>query len=572
MKPYDPSMRVRTRRCIACLLGQGRLWAFGVALAAICTLDSRAFAAIRVLVERPSAVDGAPLLVPVRVEGAERGTVPLRATVPGGATIACEGRLFWPVRPDESPLDAARWASASNELRLVTERPANQADAYLAIELPPEARGATEIALPNGRISPRWLATPPDDLLVRLAARVSAIVPPGTPDARLTLPDPNAPFERFRFVLGSALRGWEAPPALDPASPDGVAARATTAIWLAALGRLAAFSEGTAAEFAEALVATCREEGAPAPIAAWIADPTELAALLSLAIDPSKEGAVLVDSIVSWFRVRSPLILWIEEETRDSVVLAIANPSTSEEVVRISWLESVWLDADDPPLAALVPPAESLRIRIPRPARADADPSAAPPAESEAGLARRNESPALRIEHRGQARIVAVSPEVLPVGNAGPSLASFRRPLTLVSAASGATTPAPDPLRTFVSLRPRLDGWEVFAEVRCAAAPTADDALAIVGKDGTMVRVRGDGSVEDPNGVLAGAAVEWKAYKDRFRLGFPLPPAWIDRVAGRADVALGFRRSGAQGSVDAPFASVPWREIPRAVSFDLLAR
>jgi hypothetical protein len=272
--------------------------------------------------------------------------------------------------------------------------------------------------------------------------------------------------------------------------------------------------------------------------------------------------------------VRSPLVLWIEDETRDEVVLAIANPTTSEEVVRISWIESVWLDAGDPPLAALVPPAESLRVRIPRPARAGAegDAGASPSGEGVPDPARRSESPALRIEHRGQARIVAVSPEVLPVGNAGPSLAAFRQPLTLVSAVSGAAMPAVDSLRTFVSLRPRLEGWEVFAEVRCPDGPTAADALAIVGHDGTVVRVRGDGAVDDPGGVLAGALVEWKAYKDRFRLGFPLPPAWIDRVSGRADVALGFRRSGAQGSVDAPFASVPWRESPRTVSFDLLAR
>lgn len=564
-------MLARQRQSIARLLGQVSRLAWGAAVA-VCLLDCRASADIRVLVERPAAVEGAPLLVPVRVTGAERGAVQLRATAFGGATIACEGRLLWPVRPDSARADGARWATASNELRLVAERPANQADAYLAIDLPPAARGATSIALPNGRIAPRWLPTPSDDLLDRLARRVSAIVPEGAPDARLTLPDPDAPFERFRFALGCALRNWPAPPAFEQDSPDGIAARATTAMWLAALERLAAVSEGTAAEFAEALVATCREEGAPAPIAAWIADPVELATLLSLAIDPSKDGAVLVDSIVSWFRVRSPLILWIEEETRDSVVLAIANPTTSEEVVRISWLESVWLDANDPPLAALVPPAESLRVRIPRPSRPEADPNAPPPAETEGGLARRVEAPSLRIEHRGQARIVAVSPEVLPVGTTGPSLASFREPLTLVSAVTGAPMPAPDRLRVFVSLRPRLDGWEVFAEVRCPDGPTAADALAIVGAGATMVRVRGDGTIEDPNGVLAGAAVEWKAYKDRFRLAFPLPPAWIDRVAGRADVALGFRRSDAQGSVDAPFASVPWRETPRTVSFDLLAR
>lgn len=570
MNPYDSSMLASLRQRLGCLLRQRAYRVFAALLVALGAVHAPAAAAIRVLVERPHAVEGAPFLVPVRIEGSERGTVALRATTADGAGIACEGRLLWPVRPDLDAVIGPRWAAASNELRLVAERPANATDAYLAIELPAEARGATTISLPNGRIEPRWLAPAPDDLLARLAARVSAIVPEGAPDARLSLPDPDAPFERFRFTLGCALRGWPAPAPLDPASPDCIAARATTAIWLAALARVAKASEGTAAEFAEALVATCREEGAPAPIAAWIADPVELATLLSLSIDASTEGEALVESIVSWFRVRSPLILWIEEETRDAVVLAIANPTSSEEVVRISWLDSVWLDANDAPLAALVPPAESLRVRIPRPARSSSD--AAPARSDDGPPAPRGDTLALRIEHRGQAQIVTASPEVIPAGVAGPVLVAFRRPLTLVSASSGAAVLAPDALRTFVSLRPRLEGWEVFAEVRCPNGPSAADAITVVGADGSALTVRGDGSVDDPAGLLAGATVEWKAYKDRFRLGFQLPPAWIDRVDGRAVASIGVRRIGAQDSADAPFASVPWRRTPRAVAVDLLAR
>ncbi|MFN5495214.1 MAG: hypothetical protein ACK5C3_01385, partial [bacterium] len=56
--------------------------------------------------------------------GTRSGAVQLRATASGGATIACEGRLLWPVRPDSARADGARWATASNELRLVAERPA----------------------------------------------------------------------------------------------------------------------------------------------------------------------------------------------------------------------------------------------------------------------------------------------------------------------------------------------------------------------------------------------------------------------------------------------------------------
>ena len=555
-------MRALKRLPLDHLLGQVRRCARAAVLA-VAFAGATAEGSIRALVERPIAVEGAPLLVPVRVDATVPEAIVLRATTAGGAAVPCEGRLLWPVRPEPTPTDGRRWAAASNELRLVSARPSGAVDAYLAVELPTDAQGATAIALPNGRIVPRWVAAAPADLLDRLRLRASAIAPAGAPDALLSRPDPDAPFERFRYAIGGALRGWDPPPAIDERSPDGIAARATTALWLAALGRVAATSEGAAAEFAEALVATCGDERSPAPIAAWIADPGELAALLSLSLDPSKDGMVLVESVVSWFRVRSPLILWVDDESTDSLTLAIANPTSSEEVVRIAWLDNVWLDRDDPPLAALVPPAESVRVRIPRPARPLVD--GIPVRDDDARLA-------FRIEHRGQARTVNIDPEVIPAGAAGPAIVAFRRPLTIVTAASGADIPAPDSLRTFASLRPRLDGWEVFAELRCPDGPTAADELLIAGADGSTVTIRGDGSVDDPGGVLAGAAFEWKAYNDRFRLGFRLPPAWIDRVSASAIGSIGFRRSGAQGVVEAPRTGVPWRPAPRTVPFDLLAR
>jgi hypothetical protein len=55
-------------------------------------------------------------------------------------------------------------------------------------------------------------------------------------------------------------------------------------------------------------------------------------------------------------------------------------------------------------------------------------------------------------------------------------------------------------------------------------------------------------------------------------VGFQLPPAWVDRVSGAAIASLGFRRIGAQGTVEAPLAGVPWRRAPRTAPFDLLAR
>ena len=150
-------MLARTRRFLDLLLGQGRLCA-GAAILAVALASAAAEASVRALVERPAAVEGAPFLVPVRVEAAAPETIALRATAPSGMVIACEGRLLWPVRPEPTAVDGTRWAAASNELRLVSARPTGAVDAYLAIELPPEAQGATAIALPIGRIAPRWVA------------------------------------------------------------------------------------------------------------------------------------------------------------------------------------------------------------------------------------------------------------------------------------------------------------------------------------------------------------------------------------------------------------------------------
>jgi hypothetical protein len=98
----------------------------------------------------------------------------------------------------------------------------------------------------------------------------------------------------------------------------------------------------------------------------------------------------------------------------------------------------------------------------------------------------------------------------------------------------------------------------------------------VAGANGTHVVVRGDGSVEDADALIASlgpdAAVEFRAFSDRFRVSFALPSAWIERVDAAAIAEIGFRRIAPEGQADAPLASVPWRRLPRTVRVDLLAR
>jgi hypothetical protein len=555
---------------------------------------------VRPLATRPPAVPGEPLLVPVSVEGAGTGAarVEFEYTNALGAEVRTRGeaRLLWPVRPDADRADAfdptttrglsdasataaagsadgiapppragvgvlppstRRWAVSSNELRLRAERPGGARDAYLAVDVPADAGSGLRVRIDGTLVTPVVLDAPPTEFLAKLAERMSSIAPEGAPDALLSLPDPAAPFERFRFVLGAALRGWPMPEPLEPSSPDAIAARATSALWIAALARLASASEGTAAELAELLVAQCKDATSPAPIAAWIVDPRELATVLSLALDSSRTPAQAVESVVSWMRVRSPLLVWIDDDDREGVTLAIANPGSVEETVRFQWLVE-----SEPPLAALVGPAEVTRVRLARPAAASIDGTPI----------QRDVTDTLRLEHREQVRRIAVPPALLPAALDGVTFARFRAPLDLLAVATGATE-APSASGAVATIRPRLAGWEVFAEVRVAIPGLAADRIAIAGPEGAVVTIAGDGSLDDPTDALAGAAgLSFRSYPDRFRVSFPVPPSWIERVGASGLVALGFRHDDASGSRDAPYASVPWRREPRRLRVDILSR
>ena len=579
MNPYHRTMRADARHLQSLAVAPIKV------IAALATLMIATVSAadVRPLASRPHAVRGEPLLVPITVEGSVRESISVRlesaneptsmrgtpsANTPrGSANQTVSARILWPNRAvnQRSPAASvddqstrARWATACNDLRLSSARQSGARDAYLAIDVPIDARDGLRIIIDGATVSPVLHDAASVTLLTDLAVRASALVPSGALDPLLSLPDPLAPFERFRFEIGGALRGWNKPNAFVRASPDDIAARATSALWRAALARIAASSVGTATELAELLVAQCQDEFASAPIAAWIADPRELGALLALIFDPSRSNEQMVEGIVSWMRVRAPLLVWIDNDDSESITLALGNPSADEQVVRLQWLAQ-----SDAPLAAVVAPSEVVRVRVPRPIMPSID-----------GVAIvRSETDVLRLEHRGQVRSISVPPTSIASSASGVAWSGFRRPLDLVSVATG-TELDPDPaLRTYAALRPRLDGWEIFVEARTATQANAADRVIIVSALGDSISIAADGTLEDVGNVLVGAGgFEFRSYADRFRASFVLPAAWIERTGAQGIVGLGFRRVSEAGEADAPYASVPWRASARVARVDILSR
>jgi hypothetical protein len=518
---------------------------------------------LKVLSTRPAAIEGAPLVVPVRLGApppAGREVAPIRVEfrdAAGKSVAKVDATVAWPVLPEEGESDPNRWATASNALRLVARRPADATDAYLLLEPPAGTRSGATMIVAGQRVDPAFYPAADPAVLGRVAERASAIAARMPHEPRLSLPDPRAPFERFRHAVGALVRGWPEPEPFAAGSADDMAARATTALWLAAIARVAAASEATAAELAEALVATADDGDARLQVAAWIADPSEIASILALALDRARAPAAIADAIATWLRQRSPIIVWVDDDGLNWVGVAIANPLPEEAIVRLRWL-----GGDDPPIATIVPAASIIRARIARrvPAASDDLPVPRAPAES------------LVIEHRDQSKRVVGPPSVLGAGASGPAFGTFLRPLDIVGIATGGAQSASPQYQTRASLRPRLDGWEVFIEASFPrnADLEARGRVTVVGPAGEAVTIAADGSVTDVAGILGEhAGVDFAAYPDRFRASFLVPPSWIDRSGGETMVTLGFRRESAAGRSDAVFPATPWRRLPRAVRVDL---
>lgn len=515
-------------------------------------------------------VRGEPMLLEVRV-GADATLPPLAIALGSGARVPVTGRLLWPFIPAPTRGSLLRWAAPSNPLRIADERPKDADSAYLAVDIPSDitpgitfdaaAGGAARAQLLIGAVAvPLTVcdAAPPD-FVAQLAARASMIVPQGERDPALSLPDPDAPFERFRSEFGVAMRAWPEPPALPADSGSAIAARAHAALWRAALARVLASSGGAAVELAELLVATCADPTAPAPIAAWIAHPDEMRTLVRLALDREFTGARLAASINEFLRVRSPVLWWVEDSDRASITLAFANPSTRAQVVRYQWVAGT--DTDVLPLVLDVPAAEVRRARIARPAEAP-----------QAGLSTDGPSavPQLRVQCRDFAANVIAPPAVLPVSPRGIDLAECLAPLNLLGVSVGARTQSLAVRGARVALRERLAGWEVYADLPDAGA--GGGSIAVLGTNGGSVRIDASGAVSSQACELAADAVDFRSSDGRARASFFLPPDWIAREDTGTIVEIGFRREFEAGFADAPFASVPWRKSPRTVAIDLSGR
>lgn len=407
-------------------------------------------------------------------------------------------------------------------------------DAALLLIDVPEASDRATLTVGSDAITPTWIDAGPS---LEIGAGDLSIDPELAATWRNDRPDPESPFEWFRWTLIAQARG-EAVPAPPGDAASQLFARHVAELWLAGLRRIEGQSEGVADAVRHWLTSTSRwAVAAPAAgsqsgtgtgesLATWLADPGELGSLLGILLDRNREDDVVMNAVLAWMDARTPLMVWVESDRAGRVTLALANPLADEVVARVQWLGE-----NLAPLAALIAPGTIDRMTVERPSGRIVGPDA-------------TEAVVLAVQAENLIRRYPFAPRAVRAKPPALAFGTFVPPMTLAEVQAGRPGAVPPEWATAATLRRRGGRWEIFAEcLSPAGAPvgsTADDRFTLT-VQGHQVSVRRDGTVEGDVDALLEANV--REYADRWRLRLTLPEGWLPRPGSvGAIVMIGMSR------------------------------
>jgi hypothetical protein len=503
--------------------------AASVALLCACVADAE----VRPAVSSALCVPGGVAAIPLeRTPGTDW---PARVPVKIGA-LQSQATVIW-VGPAAD--DGHRsWTRSAEQVRAVpiAEMPASPAPETIGgvcamIELPASGEGALEVA--GAPVVAQWLTAP-----VRLRPDSPVLAVPATiADDR---PDPGTPVEYWRWSLVAAHQGARiGEPRGDAA--DRLWARHVESLWLSGLARVRAVSRGIHDELVEVLAGVAEDPDHGRTVAAWVARPVELQALLTILVDRDRDDRDAAQAALTWVRSRWTCTVWVEEDSGDRVRLAVANPTSGEHVLRLSWSGSA---GQSPPVAVVAAPRRVTRAWIDRPPLApSADPYVTDRARAEALDA-----------SDGAARLrIGVGAREYPVHPPGLGFGTFVPPLSLADAQAMSIAPPPAAWRTSASLRRREGKWELFVEAfraPDAPDPKSDEVVVRIGDAASpnqVLRVTADGSLEMRVGADDGVSAGFMAWSDRWRARVELPESWLPTPGAAQPLMLSVERTSGAG-------------------------
>lgn len=515
------------------------LWA--AALASPCAAE------VRARVDRVPCVPGGVAAIPVR--RAEGEPWPSRIDVRVGDLRASASLVWVGVRPDDGSRGWTRSAEqfdASSVADMPAEPvPESVGEVFAMLSLPASGEGAIEIG--GVPVRADWLPPPR-----RVRADAPVLQLPSTfADDR---PDPVAPAEFWRWSLLAERQGARiGDPRGDAA--DRLLARYLEGLWLGGLERVRAVSPGIHAELVELLTGTAEDQDNRRTVAAWIARPAELQALLAILVDGDRAAPDAAQAALTWARERWTCTPWVEQDVGDRVLLAIANPTSGERIIRVAWRNG---GADAVPTAIAARPRRVTRAWIDR--RPIAPSAGAPVAE-------RTRAEAIDAVDAGIPRRIDVGAREYPVQPPALPFGLFVPPLALAEAQAGSIE-SPDPAwRTTMSLRKRGDRWEVLVEAfrPAGAGSPGDDRVSVrIGDPASPTHefsVSADGSLEMHAGADEGVSAGFMAWEDRWRARVELPEAWLPSATpGARPLLLSAERTpgSVRGRQTAGIGRPPW--------------
>jgi len=547
---------------------------------------------------QPPAVRGSVLLLPLQARTPGRGwPESLQIVLNDGSAI--DGAVIWigprPTSPRRNWTDdpaglAWRPISPADD----TSRPLDGGGPYLIVELPPDVTGEVAVRerIAESRGTTRQDSPPPLTTTVRPlwfdpAPEIDATWPPLARTFADDRPDPESPFDHWRWTL-LAMRLEQTPPP-PPASElgDGAAAliaRHAADLWRVGFARLAKQSTGVAAECLEMLTNIAIDDDGRS-IAVWVTDPVETATLLGILLDRTKSERSMMESALAWAESRRPLTTWTLRESPDAIVIAIANARVEPQTVTFDWLTSAGVATA--PLTVELVGRRLHRVSLLRPPIPVAEPTVSRDWLHTPMLA--------TIVHRGELRRIPVGAASIRVTPPGATFGTFWPALRLADVRSGMQEPLPPNRQTGAMLRRVNRRWEVFVE--CArpfgeGLGGADARASQRGELGDQWPPRGVEAITlqlgDPDaptailcvpergewwtpiGVAAGLSVHRSSDPVFWRCRIVLPPEWLP-TSPLEPLRLGLVRTHGDhtGVETAGLPRPAWSDRPAPLTFDL---
>ncbi len=540
------------------------------------TASTQAVRGVQAAVTEPIAPRGGVLMVPLgaRQDG-RHWPQTIQLSLAEGRPI--DGLVAWVHAAP--PANPPRWTDDPRRLAVRRIEPgddtsmAGTGSAILLARMPRDGRGG--LRLNQQLLWPLWREIP--DGWREPPAEAEPLEMVSAPDR----PDPDSPFEYWRWVLLAQRHNRPPPPLSGFDEVERLVAEHYADLWRIGLGRLASRSREVADRCRDLLTRTSRDGSRR--FAAWVAEPTEVGELLGGLLNFGRtEQDVLADAL-TWSISRSELLVWPEADYGDRVRLALTNPTASPIIAKFTWL-----GGDNIPIAVRLEPQMLARINIDRPPV---------PAPAAVGLPPPEEPPSqtLRVEAGGQEHRLTFGRRTTTARPPGVYLTALGRPPTLGDLQARRPHLVPPARATFAHLRKRQGRWEVFFECRRPEAD-ADEPARRLGTLTAYQDARGVEAVtlligpEDGDGgpsvvliipengerrLLAGPAaggleVHRRSYSDRWYCRIVLPPGWLS-LGQENPTLFAFARTHGDGDAfeAGPGTTAPWRLQPARVAVDL---